>query len=192
MAKAKRIRASGRGGRRRHAGIAGRPSGMAGSTNNPRPSARGRLRRFGWWCGAVVMLCGAVMTGTLATAALGWTGTPGVMTARECHEEKETKGGTHLSCSGAFVSDDERIVDPDAGLIWDGGSPGDRKRVRTLALGGYQEQGPWDALMLLGLTSGVGLGAVICSFVALPAGARDRLAARLPRRTHNWYVREWT
>ncbi|MEU3349043.1 hypothetical protein ABZ723_29445 [Streptomyces sp. NPDC006700] len=147
------------------------------------------LRRLLWWCGSAVFLAGIVLLGTVAASAVGWAGTPGVFTARECHPEGGGKGGKGTTCSGLFVAEDGSLIDTAAALHWAEGRAGGRIRVRSLVLGGYQRESALDATLVAVLITLLAAPAVGCAFAGLSRRNQDRLAARLPGPVFKSYVR---
>ncbi|MEV5081621.1 hypothetical protein AB0K74_23190 [Streptomyces sp. NPDC056159] len=152
-------------------------------------SAAAPLRRLVWWCGSVVFLTGIVLLGTVAVSAVGWAGTPGMFTARECHREEGGRGGKSRACSGSFVAEDGSLVDTAAVLHWAEGKAGGRIRVRTLILGGYQRESALDAALVAVLIALLAAPAIGCAFAGLSRHSQDRLAVRLPGRAFKSYVR---
>ncbi|MFH9983727.1 hypothetical protein ACH4ND_31835 [Streptomyces sp. NPDC017179] len=161
-----------------------KPADRAGAT-----AAAPLLRRLVWWCGSAVFLAGIVLLGTVAASAVGWAGTPGVFTARECHPTGSGKGGKGTTCSGLFVAEDGSLIDTAAALHWAEGRAGGRIRVRTLSLGGYQRESALDAALVAVLIALLAAPAVGCAFAGLSRRNQDRLAALLPGPVFKSYVR---
>ncbi|PJE98141.1 hypothetical protein CUT44_08805 [Streptomyces carminius] len=153
-----------------------------------RQAPPGRIKRALWWCMAAFTLAGAAATGTFTVSAAGWAGTPGVLTAQECRQESNGKGGHSTVCSGVFVSDDGRSTDPQASMVWHGGEAGDSVRVRTVAPDGYQQQGADEVGLLVTLTGIFTLAGTVCGFTGLSRTGQDRLASHLPDRAFARYV----
>ncbi|MFF9127672.1 hypothetical protein ACF09J_31165 [Streptomyces sp. NPDC014889] len=147
------------------------------------------LRRLLWWCGSAVFLAGIVLLGTVAASAVGWAGTPGVFTARECHPMGSGKGGKGTTCSGLFVAEDGSLIDTAAALHWAEGKAGSRIRVRALILGGYQRESALDAALVAVLIALLAAPAIGCAFAGLSRRKQDRLAALLPGPVFKSYVR---
>ncbi|MFJ1656220.1 hypothetical protein ACIOC2_33585 [Streptomyces sp. NPDC088337] len=147
------------------------------------------LRRLLWWCGSAVFLAGIVLLGTVAASAVGWAGTPGVFTARECHPAGSGKGGKGTTCSGLFVAEDGSLIDTAAALHWAEGRAGGRIRVRALILGGYQRESALDAALVAVLIALLAAPAIGCAFAGLSRCDQDRLAALLPGPVFKSYVR---
>ncbi|MFD4955559.1 hypothetical protein [Streptomyces sp. NPDC058451] len=147
------------------------------------------LRRLLWWCGSAVFLAGIALLGTVAASAVGWAGTPGVFTARECHPAGSGKGGKGTTCSGLFVAEDGSLIDTAAALHWAEGRAGGRIRVRALVLGGYQRESALDAALVAVLIALLAAPAVGCAFAGLSRRNQDRLAALLPGPVFKSYVR---
>ncbi|MFE0606651.1 hypothetical protein ACFW2T_20875 [Streptomyces sp. NPDC058892] len=109
---------------------------------------------------ALVSFLTAPLTGVLATAALGWTGTPGLLTAVSCHERATGKGVT-TSCYSTFVPDDRHVLPEAVSVDWPRGTEGATKHVRTTVLGVHQKEDALDAVLLLAVTASlVALGTV--------------------------------
>ncbi|MFF4762019.1 hypothetical protein [Streptomyces sp. NPDC001292] len=136
-----------------------------------------------------MFLIGIALLGTVAASAVGWAGTPGVFTARECHREASGRGGKGTACSGLFVAEDGSLVDTAAALHWAEGEEGARIRVRTLTLGGYQRESALDAALVAVLIALLAAPAIGCAFAGLSRQSQDRLAARLPGPVFKSYVR---
>ncbi|MFI9604668.1 hypothetical protein ACIHCX_33285 [Streptomyces sp. NPDC052043] len=152
-------------------------------------SAASPLRRLLWWCGSAALLIGILLLGTVEASAVGWAGTPGEFTARECHREAGSRGVKSRACSGLFVAEDGSLVDTAAALHWAEGKAGRRIRVRALALGGYQRESVIDAVLVATLITLLAGPAVGCAFAGLSRQSQDRLAARLPGPIFKSYVR---
>ncbi|MEU7380683.1 MULTISPECIES: hypothetical protein [unclassified Streptomyces] len=161
-----------------------KPADRAGAT-----AAAPLLRRLLWWCGSAVFLAGIVLLGTVAASAVGWAGTPGVFTARECHPAGSGKGGKGTTCSGLFVAEDGSLIDTAAALHWAEGRAGGRIRVRALTLGGYQRESALDAALVAVLIALLAAPGVGCAFAGLSRRNQDRLAALLPGPVFKSYVR---
>ncbi|MFJ3976422.1 hypothetical protein [Streptomyces sp. NPDC090021] len=129
---------------------------------------------------ALVSFLAAPLTGVLATAALGWTGTPGLLTAVSCREQATGRGVT-TRCYSTFVPDDRRVPAEAVSVDWPRGSEGAAKHVRTTVLGVHQKEDALDAVLLLAVTASlVALGTVaLRTLRPLPIRAR---AGQAPRR----------
>ncbi|WP_405711053.1 hypothetical protein OG264_19515 [Streptomyces xanthophaeus] len=154
---------------------------MAGSGNPRTAGARSRRGRALCAVFALVLFSAATLTGLLAIAALGWTGTPGVLTALACHEQAKGKGST-TSCYSTFVPDDRHALPEAVSVDWPRGTEGATKHVRTTALGVHQKEDALDAVLLLVVTAGLCGAGALAAFAALPLRARTRLTAALPSR----------
>ncbi|MES9809304.1 hypothetical protein [Streptomyces cinereoruber] len=135
----------------------------------------GPVARFLLACLAAFFLVAGGVMGVVGASSMGWAGTPGVFTARECHLESSGRGGKNTSCSGTFVPDDGTLTDGAAVLAWPGGRAGRETRVRTVLLGGYQRQDAQEVLFALIGTGALGVLGAGCGFASLPARLRARL-----------------
>lgn len=193
-ARRRKTAAAHRGGHRAPAAACRAPAGSRADLEHQLRRARGlqappgRIKRALWWCMAAALLAGAATTGTFTASAAGWAGTPGTLTARECHQKSNGKGGHSTVCSGVFVSDDGHSTDPRASMVWHGGEAGDTVRVRTVAPGGYQQQGADEVGLLVTLTGILALAGTVCAFTGLSRTGQDRLASHLPDRAFARYV----
>jgi hypothetical protein len=137
------------------------------------------------------MAVGGAASWVIATAAVGWTGVPGVLTAAVCKMESSGRGGSHLYCTGTFVSRDGRMVDRDAEMRWDGGKSGDVRNVQTLVIGGYAQRDAGQGVGDVGLGAGLLAVSVVCGFFTLSRRCRERIVHRLPDRAQIWYAKEF-
>ncbi|WP_284577109.1 hypothetical protein [Streptomyces sp. 2P-4] len=113
---------------------------------------------------AVVLLSAASLTGILATAALGWTGVPGLLTAVACREQAGGRGST-TSCYSTFAPDDPHAAREAVSVDWPRGTEGATKHVRITVLGVHQQEDALEAVLLLAVTAG------LCATGALAASA---------------------
>ncbi|MCZ7459029.1 hypothetical protein [Streptomyces sp. WMMC940] len=149
--------------------------------------------RFLSCCAAVFLLMVVGVMGVVGASAAGLTGVSGVFTARECHLEPSGRGGESTSCSGVFLAHDGSLTDLDARLSWPGGRAGRETEVRTVVLGGYQQHGFGEVVMISGITGVVGAVSLVCGVAGLSPRARERLAdalggvgGRRGRRSPRW------
>jgi hypothetical protein len=113
------------------------------------------------------------------------------MTARNCYQVQESRGGKHTECDGTFISAEGTSVDYHASIVWNDGKPGDQRTLQTFVLGGYQGREVSNVFITSGLTAAFAAAFVSCVFVASTARSKRRWLQRTPFRFQQWYMREW-